>query len=114
MREGFLFHLARLSEFLTRIFCRTYYKNSAEDNVAYTTNSPVATGEKASQNVGRIAGAGVVGGATYGAVKGLGALTAKAGSTAGKMATIVKKAGPIGLCVAAGVALLSFLTGSKA
>lgn len=92
----------------------TYYKNSAEDNVAYTTNSPVATGEKASQNVGRIAGAGVVGGATYGAVKGLGALTAKAGSTAGKMATIVKKAGPIGLCVAAGVALLSFLTGSKA
>ena len=92
----------------------TYYKNSAEDNVAYTTNSPVATGEKASQNAGRLTGAGIVGGATYGAVKGLGSLAAKAGSTSGKVASVVKKAGPISLCVAAGAALLSFITGSKA
>jgi hypothetical protein len=91
----------------------TYYKNSAEDNVAYTTNSPVATGEKASQNLGRLTGAGVVGGAAYGAVKGVGALAAKSGSTGGKLAKVVAKAGPIGLITAAGVALLSFIFGSK-
>lgn len=91
----------------------TYYKNSAEDNVSYTTNSPVATGEKIKQNFGRITGAGVVGGAAYGTAKGLGTLASKAGSSGSALTKIAKKAGPIGLCVAAGAALLSFITGSK-
>ena len=91
----------------------TYYKNSAEDNVAYTTNSPVATGEKASQNAGRLAGAGVIGGTTYGILKGTSHMATKAGANSGTLAKIVSKAGPIGLCVAAGVALISFLKGSK-
>lgn len=91
----------------------TYYKNSAEDNVAYTTNSPVATGEKASQNAGRLTGAGVVGGLAYGAVKGAGALAAKAGVASTKAANIAKKAGPIGWIIAGSVALLSFILGSK-
>ena len=92
----------------------TYYKNSAEDNVSYTTNSPVATGEKVNQNLGRLTGAGVVGGAAYGTVKGIETLAKKAGSTSTKISTVAKKAGPIALCVAAGAALLSFITGSKA
>lgn len=89
----------------------TDYRNSAEDNVAYTTNSPVASGEKTSQNVGRIVGAGVIGGVGYGIVKGLGKAAAKSGASTGNMLSIGKKAGPIGLAVAAGTALLSFLTG---
>ena len=91
----------------------TYYQNSAEDNVAYTTNSPVATGEKVSQNTGRLAGAGVIGGTAYGILKGVSHMATKAGTSSGTLAKIVSKAGPIGLCVAAGVALISFLTGSK-
>ena len=91
----------------------TYYKNSAEDNVAYTTNSPVATGEKASQNFGRLTGAGVVGATAYGITKGASTLATKAGVTSTKVASIAKKAGPIGWITAAGVALLSFILGSK-
>lgn len=92
----------------------TYYKNSAEDNVAYTTNSPVATGEKVNQNLGRMTGAGVVGGTAYGLTKGLSSVVKNSGSSASTVTKIAKKAGPIGLGVAAGVALLSMLTGSKA
>lgn len=88
----------------------TYCRNSAEDNVAYTTNSPVATGEKTKQNIGRIAGAGVVGGIGYGVAKGIGKMAAKSGNPS-KLLKLGKKAGVVGLCIGAGAALLSFLTG---
>lgn len=79
----------------------TYYRHSAEDNVSYVTGAPVATGEKASQNLGRLTGAGVAGGLAFGAAKGLGKMLPKLGA----------KAGVVGLGVAAGAALLSFITG---
>lgn len=73
----------------------TYYRRSAEDNVAYTTGSPVATGEKAKQNLGRIVGAGVAGGAAGGIAVALGCAAA----------------GPIGIAVGLGALALSFITG---
>ena len=72
-----------------------YDAHSAEDNISKITGAPVGTGEKISQNVGRIGGAGILGGITYGIAK-----ACKTG-----------KAGIIGLAVAGGAALLSFLTG---
>ncbi len=79
----------------------TYYRHSAEDNVSYVTGAPVATGEKTSQNLGRLTGAGIAGGLAYGGAKGLAKVLPKVGA----------KAGVIGLSVAGAAALLSFLTG---
>lgn len=74
-----------------------YHSNSAEDNIAKITGSPVATGDKFEQNVGR-----VVGGLGIGAI---------AGGIAKALKASGKRAGIIGL-IAAGIAgTLSFVTG---
>lgn len=73
----------------------TYYRRSAEDNISEITGQPVGSGEKTVQNVGRIAGAGAIGGIAYTIAKGL-----KGG-----------KAGIIGLAAGAIAATLSFITG---
>lgn len=72
-----------------------YNSKSAEDNISKITGAPVGTGEKISQNVGRLGGAGILGGIAYGIGK-----ACKAG-----------KAGIIGLAVAAGAGIISLITG---
>ena len=86
----------------------TYSRRSAEDNIADITHQSVPTGEKTEQNIGRIAGIGVVGAAVYGAVK----MLAGQGGNILKGATkfLTTKAGFIGAAVAGLVALGSVLT----
>jgi len=68
---------------------------SAEDNISQITGAPVGTGEKAKQNFGRLAGAGVIGGIAGGI-----AHACKSG-----------KAAVIGLAAGAIAAISSFITG---
>ena len=75
----------------------SYFKNSAEDNISKITGQPVGTGEKLEQNVGRIVGAGAVGGGTYWLANHIGKLKGKAGI--------------IGLAAGAIAGTISFLTG---
>lgn len=72
-----------------------YDANSAEDNISKITGAPVGTSEKIVQNLGRIGGAGIIGGITYGIAK-----ACKSG-----------KAGVIGLAAAACSAVITFITG---
>ena len=73
----------------------TYDANSAEDNISKITGAPVGTVEKMKQNVGRLSGAGALGGIAYGIAK-----ACKTG-----------KAGLIGLAVGGLASVVSFLTG---
>ncbi|MBP3821222.1 hypothetical protein J6G99_06220 [bacterium] len=54
-------HSSFLQGLLQPFTLGTYYKNSAEDNIAQITGQPVATGEKTGQNIGRIFGTAGVG-----------------------------------------------------
>lgn len=85
-----------------------YGRRSAEDNIAEITNQSVPTGEKVEQNIGRIAGIGIVGAAAYGAAKALAGHTGAIFKGAAKFLT--SKAGIIGAAVAGFVALTSVLT----
>lgn len=72
-----------------------YDRRSAEDNISTITGAPVGTGEKTKHNLGRVAGAGTIGGIAYGIAK-----CCKSG-----------KAKIIGLAAAGVSALMSFITG---
>ena len=72
-----------------------YDRRSAEDNISTITGAPVGTGEKTKHNLGRLAGAGTIGGIAYGIAK-----ACKSG-----------KAKIIGLAAAGVSALMSFITG---
>ena len=83
--------------FIQSLTFGTYFRNSAEDNISSITGQPVGTGEKTMQNIGRVAGAGAVGGITYGIAKSIGKLKGKAGI--------------IGLAAGAIAATISFIAG---
>ena len=89
----------------------TYFRSSAEDNVAYTTNSPVGTKDKVAQHTGRLVGAATLGTAVGATCKLLGKTATKNAGNLSKLAKLGSKAGIIGLGVAAGAALLSFIRG---
>ena len=72
-----------------------YNRKSAEDNISEISGAPVGTGEKTAQNLGRVAGAGIVGGIVGGVAKLLGS----------------GKAGIWGLAAGALAGLVSFITG---
>ena len=46
-----------------------YCRHSSEDNISKITGQPVGSGEKTSQNFGRVAGSGIFGGIAYGLAK---------------------------------------------
>lgn len=101
-------HSSFLQGLIQSVTLNTYSRRSAEDNIADITHQSVPTGEKTEQNIGRIAGIGVVGAAVYGAVK----MLAGHGGSILKGATkfLTTKAGFIGAAVAGLVALGSVLT----
>lgn len=101
-------HSSLLQGLIQSITFNTYGRRSAEDNIADITHQSVPTGEKTEQNVGRIAGIGVVGAAAYGAVKALAGHTGSILKGASKLLT--SKAGIIGAAVAGFVALTSIFT----
>ena len=72
-----------------------YDRRSAEDNISAITGSPVSTGDKTSQNMGRLIGAGAVG-------LMLGAIGSKIGGKTGRL---------IGLGAGVLSAIMSFATG---
>lgn len=74
-----------------------YFRNSAEDNISQITGQPVGTGEKTSQNIGRLTGSAAIGGLTFAAARKIGKLKGKAGI--------------IGLAAGAIAATISFLAG---
>ena len=101
-------HTSLLQGLLQSVTLNTYYRRSAEDNIAEITHQSVPAGEKMEQNIGRIAGCGVVGAAAYGAVKLLAGHSGKILQGATKFLTT--KAGIIGAAVAGLVALTSIFT----
>ena len=88
-------HGSMTQGFIQSLTFGTYNRTSAEDNVSKITGSPVGTGEKTKHNIGRLAGAGTIGGIAYGIAKGF-----KSG-----------KAKIIGLIAGGVAAAASFLTG---
>lgn len=88
-------HGSATQGFIQSLSFGMYDRHSAEDNISDITGQPVGTGEKTKQNVGRIAGAGTIGGIVYGIAKAL-----KSG-----------KAGIIGLATAGVIGLISFISG---
>ena len=101
-------HSSLLQGFLQSITFNTYCRRSAEDNIAEITHQSVPTGEKTEQNIGRIAGCGVIGAAAYGAVKLLAGNTGNILKGVGKL--LASKAGIIGAATAAFVAITSIFT----
>lgn len=90
-------HSSFTQGFIQSLTFGTYFRHSAEDNISAITGQPVGTGEKTTQNIGRVAGAGAIGAATYGIAKHLGKLKGKAGI--------------IGLIAGGVAATISFITG---
>lgn len=88
-------HGSATQGFIQTLTFGLYDRKSAEDNISEISGAPVGTGEKTAHNLGRIAGAGIVGGVGYGIAKFLGS----------------GKAGIWGLAVAGVAALASFITG---
>lgn len=88
-------HGSMTQGFIQSLTFGAYNRTSAEDNVSKITGSPVGTGEKTKHNIGRLAGAGTIGGIAYGIAKGC-----KSG-----------KAKIIGIAAGAIAAAASFLTG---
>lgn len=88
-------HGSMTQGFIQSLTFGAYNRTSAEDNVSKITGSPVGTGEKTKHNIGRLAGAGTIGGIAYGIAKGF-----KSG-----------KAKIIGLIAGGVAATISFLTG---
>ena len=101
-------HSSFLQGLIQSVTLNTYSRRSAEDNIADITHQSVPTGEKTEQNIGRIAGIGVVGAAAYGAAKMLAGHSGSILKGAAKFLTT--KAGFIGAAVAGLVALGSVLT----
>lgn len=101
-------HTSLLQGFLQSVTLNTYYRRSAEDNIAEITHQKVPTGEKAEQNIGRIAGCAAVGTAAYGLVKLFAGQSGKLLKGAAKFLTT--KAGIIGAAAAGLVALTSIFT----
>lgn len=90
-------HSSFTQGFIQSLTFGTYFRHSAEDNISNITGQPVGTGEKTMQNIGRLTGAGAIGGVTYGITKNLGKLKGKAGI--------------IGLAAGAIAATISFIAG---
>lgn len=96
-------HSSLLQGLLQTVTLNTYCRRSAEDNIADITHQSVPLGEKTEQNIGRIAGLGVIGATAYAAVK---ALAGKSGGILkGAAKFLTTKAGFIGAAVAGAVAL---------
>lgn len=88
-------HGSATQGFIQTLTFGLYDRKSAEDNISEISGAPVGTGEKTKHNLGRVAGAGVVGGIGYGIAKFLGS----------------GKAGIWGLAAAGVAGLISFITG---
>ena len=59
-------HGSMTQGFIQALTFGTYDRYSAEDNVSKITGAPVGSGEKTKHNLGRLAGAGTIGGIAYG------------------------------------------------
>jgi len=103
-------HSSLLQGLLQTVTLNTYCRRSAEDNIAEITHQSVPLGEKTEQNIGRMAGIGVVGASAYGAAKLLAGHTGNIFSGAARFLTT--KAGFIG-AIAAGLVALGTLFSSK-
>lgn len=101
-------HSSLVQGLIQSLTLNLYGRRSAEDNIAEITHQTVPTGEKTEQNIGRIAGCGIVGAAAYAAVKGLAGHTGAILKGAAKFLT--SKAGIIGAVAAGVVALTSIFT----
>ena len=102
-------HSSEVQGFIQALTLGTYATSSAEDNIAKITGQSVPTGEKTKQNLGRIAGAGAVGGMVYGASKFVLSHTKLISDTA--KAAVKGKAGKIGIIAGLVAAAIAFLTG---
>lgn len=101
-------HSSLLQGLLQTVTLNTYCRRSAEDNIAEITHQSVPLGEKTEQNIGRIAGIGVIGGTAYAGAK---LLAGKSGSILkGATKFLTTKAGFIGALAAGAVALGAFLS----
>ncbi len=83
-----------------------YAKDSVEDNIAKITNHEVPISEKVEQNLGRVAGVGIIGSGAYGLTKLLNGNTSTILKATGKI--VGSKAGIIGIIAAATVAAMTF------
>ena len=101
-------HSSLVQGLIQTLTLNMYGRRSAEDNIAEITHQTVPTGEKAEQNIGRIAGCGIVGAVAYAAAKGLAGHTGTILKGAAKFLT--SKAGIIGAVAAGVVALTSIFT----
>ena len=88
-------HSSFLQGFLQAVTMGTYYKKSAEDNIAEITGQEVAEGRKTGQNIGRAAGVATVGIGTFAILRKF----------------MPKKAGIAGLIAAGASAVMTCLTG---
>ena len=102
-------HSSEVQGFIQALTLGLYATNSAEDNIAKITGQSVPTGEKAKQNIGRVAGAATVGGIAYGLTKFIAANTKTIAN--GAKAALKGKAGKIGLIAGAAAMALAFITG---
>lgn len=101
-------HSSLVQGLIQSLTLNLYGRRSAEDNIAEITHQTVPTGEKIEQNIGRIAGCGIVGAAAYAAAKALAGHTGSILKGAAKFLT--SKAGIIGAVAAGVVALTSIFT----
>ena len=101
-------HSSLVQGLIQSLTLNLYGRRSAEDNIAEITHQTVPTGEKTEQNIGRIAGCGIVGAAAYAAAKALAGHTGTILKGAAKFLT--SKAGIIGAVAAGVVALTSIFT----
>ena len=101
-------HSSLVQGLIQSLTLNLYGRRSAEDNIAEITHQTVPTGEKTEQNIGRIAGCGIVGAVAYAAAKALAGHTGAILKGAAKFLT--SKAGIIGAVAAGVVALTSIFT----
>ena len=103
-------HSSLVQGLIQSVTFNLYGRRSAEDNIAEITHQTVPTGEKTEQNIGRIAGCGIVGAAAYAAAK---ALAGHSGAVLnGAKKFLTSKAGIIG-AVAAGLVTITSIFTSK-
>ncbi len=101
-------HSSLVQGLIQSVTFNLYGRRSAEDNIAEITHQTVPTGEKTEQNIGRIAGCGIVGAAAYAAAK---ALAGHSGAVLnGAKKFLTSKAGIIGAVAAGLVAITSIFT----
>jgi len=103
-------HSSLLQGLLQTVTLNTYCRRSAEDNIAEITHQSVPLGEKTEQNIGRIAGVGIIGATAYAGAK---LLAGKSGGILkGLSKFLTTKAGFVG-AIAAGVVALGAIFSSK-